>query len=269
MAEFPYLPLWTGDYLRDTRHLTAQEHGAYLLLLMEAWQRPSCRLPDDDTMLARLAGVSADEWHSIKKTVMGFWRLDKRSKEWVQKRLKKERSFVAIQSKKQSDRARSGWNKRKKVDAAAMPERCRGNAPTLTPIDKDSGANAPGADAPKERPLVEIVFGPGLRLLTSNGVGEKQARSLLGKWRNQYGDESLLAALGKAQREGALDPVGFVTGCLKASGNMKGKADGRFARKMEMARRAAERAEGEPGVDHGEGGSDALPLLPSRATGRG
>jgi hypothetical protein len=28
---FAYLPLYTGDYIRDTRHLTPLRHGIYLL----------------------------------------------------------------------------------------------------------------------------------------------------------------------------------------------------------------------------------------------
>ena len=58
MAEFPALALWTDAYLADTRHLSTLEHGAYLLLMMEAWRRPHCDLPDDDRVLARLAGLT-------------------------------------------------------------------------------------------------------------------------------------------------------------------------------------------------------------------
>src|SRR5690606_29918363 len=113
MADFPSLPLWTDAYLADTRHLSTVEHGAYLLLLMEAWRRPSCSLPDDDRLLARLAGLSDDEWLKIKGIVLDFWQYDGRRKEWRQLRLVKERDFLVNQSASQRDRAVSGWNKRK------------------------------------------------------------------------------------------------------------------------------------------------------------
>ena len=35
----PYLPIWIGDYLKETRHLSTEEHGAYLLLLFQYWTR--------------------------------------------------------------------------------------------------------------------------------------------------------------------------------------------------------------------------------------
>lgn len=49
MSSFPSLPLFTDAFLADTGHLSAQETGAYLLLLMMAWRLPECRLPDNDT----------------------------------------------------------------------------------------------------------------------------------------------------------------------------------------------------------------------------
>ncbi len=133
MAEFPALPLWTDAYLADTRHLSTLEHGAYLLLLMEAWRRPHCDLPDDDRLLARLAGLSLDEWMAIAPVVMELWDRDGRRKTWTQKRLKKERDYVGQKSASQRDRARKRWNNTEKEDATALPDGCRSDAPTPTP----------------------------------------------------------------------------------------------------------------------------------------
>ena len=128
MADFPYLPLWTDAYLADTRHLSTEEHGAYLLLLMEAWRRPSCSLPDDDRMLARLTGLSEAEWARIKPVVMDFWTFDGRSKTWVQKRLQLERVKSADRRKVAKEKAAKRWKGRKKSDAGAMPQQCTEDA---------------------------------------------------------------------------------------------------------------------------------------------
>lgn len=186
MAEFPALTLWTDAYLSDTRHLTAIEHGAYLLLLMEAWRRPNCDLPDDDKMLARFACVTSAEWSEIRDTVMAFWKRDGRRKVWMQKRLLLERDRARTRSRVQSDKAAKRWKKTEKSDAAALPEKCHGNASTATatatdieeeePIGSPSSARAslvPGNDHPaaekpprkvsEEMPLPDgfvPVFGP-------------------------------------------------------------------------------------------------------------
>ena len=93
MADYPALPLWTDAYLSDTRHLTTEEHGAYLLLLMTAWRRPDCDLPNDDAMLARWAGVSPTKWKRIKIPVLAFWSLEKGLLK--QKKLSKMREIVS------------------------------------------------------------------------------------------------------------------------------------------------------------------------------
>jgi uncharacterized protein YdaU (DUF1376 family) len=151
MAEFPALTLWTDAYLSDTRHLSTLEHGAYLLLLMEAWRRPNCDLPGDDKILARLAGLSRDEWDEIKEAVMAFWKHDGRSKTWTQKRLILERDKARVRSKSQRDKAAKRWNIDKKDDAAALPEQCPEDASTATatahkeeePDGSPSSASAP------------------------------------------------------------------------------------------------------------------------------
>lgn len=231
MAEFPALPIWTDAYLADTRHLSTLEHGAYFLLMMEAWRRPHCSLPDDDAMLARLAGVDTETWAAIRPIVMAMWKLDGRSKTWTQKRLLKERDFVRKRSKKQSDNATSRWNKKKKPDAMALPDECQTDAPTPTPIY--SVTSVTGAHAPPDDPVKEL-FDAGVALLTGSGMPAGQARSLIGKWRKEQGDIATLAAVVAARDHCVSNPVEWVTGRFRAVAGEKDE-------EREISRATAER----------------------------
>ena len=95
MAEFPALPLFTDAYIADTAHLTNEEHGVYLRLLMFAWRTEACSLPDNDARLALMVGVTKGKWNKLKPTIMSFWRLS--NGEWTQKKLTKQRDFVSKQ----------------------------------------------------------------------------------------------------------------------------------------------------------------------------
>ena len=68
MSALPYMPLYVADYLADTAHLGAVEHGAYLLLIMNYWQRGK-PLPADDVRLARIARVDASQWPSVRAQI--------------------------------------------------------------------------------------------------------------------------------------------------------------------------------------------------------
>lgn len=142
MADFPALPLWTDAYLADTRHLSQSAHGAYLLLLMEAWRRPRCCLPDDDSLLARLSGSpNLDAWLALKPTVMAFWKLDARASEWTQKRMLKERDFVEKSRRQKRDAARKRWQTTEKQDAAASSPHVQ-PTPTPTPTKKEEESSS-------------------------------------------------------------------------------------------------------------------------------
>lgn len=54
------MPLYVDDYLADTGHLTALEHGAYMLMIMHYWQKGG--LPEDERMIARVARLSLEQW---------------------------------------------------------------------------------------------------------------------------------------------------------------------------------------------------------------
>jgi len=54
------MPLFVADYRSKTSHLSAAQHGAYLLLIMHYWETGG--LPSDDGALARVASMSPSEW---------------------------------------------------------------------------------------------------------------------------------------------------------------------------------------------------------------
>jgi len=67
-----WMPLYIGDYLADTMHLTAEQHGAYLLLLMAHWRKPE-GLPNDPEFLAATAKVTPEVWLSIASAIVPFF----------------------------------------------------------------------------------------------------------------------------------------------------------------------------------------------------
>ena len=69
------MPLYVGDYLADTTHLTTTEHGTYLLLLLCMW-RSGGSLPADDAKLARFAKLTKAQWDRSKGVILGFFEIE-------------------------------------------------------------------------------------------------------------------------------------------------------------------------------------------------
>lgn len=103
MTGIPYFPFYPADYMADTLHLTTEQHGAYLLLLMAAWPHGG-RLPNDPKKLARIARVSSRRWHLVAEDVLAFFEVD--GDEIVSKRLERERKKADSISAKRSASAR-------------------------------------------------------------------------------------------------------------------------------------------------------------------
>jgi hypothetical protein len=81
----------------------------------------------------------------------------------------------------------------------------------LSSVSKDTAAEAP-IDQSK------VTFGTCLAYLVSNGKDEKHARSLLGKWRRDHGDDAVQAAIDKARAGSISDPVPYIQACLAGGG---------------------------------------------------
>ena len=65
---------WISDYQADTGHLGPGEHGAYLMLMLEAWKTPSCSLPADPAWLKRRLRFTDEEYALFAAPVIAeFW----------------------------------------------------------------------------------------------------------------------------------------------------------------------------------------------------
>lgn len=69
------MPLYVGDYLRDTSRLTTEQHGAYLLLIMDYFMNGA--LPDDDEVLAAVVKMSERNWKKNKPAIIKYFSLNK------------------------------------------------------------------------------------------------------------------------------------------------------------------------------------------------
>lgn len=159
MAEFPALPFWTDAYIGDTAHLTNEEHGVYLRLLMFAWRSPGCCLPDDDKRLAIMVGMTDKKWRAVRPVIAAFWIIE--NGVWTQKRLTKERDFVRGKSEKNRDAAKARWdakplenNEHGNANAMPthMPNGCQTDAPTPTPTPIEEDMGKPISPAAKKAP---------------------------------------------------------------------------------------------------------------------
>jgi uncharacterized protein YdaU (DUF1376 family) len=68
------MQLYVSDFIGDTLHLSTEQVGAYLLLLMAMWNAGGS-LPDDEAKLARIVRMSVKKWRAVAPDMMTFFDL--------------------------------------------------------------------------------------------------------------------------------------------------------------------------------------------------
>jgi uncharacterized protein YdaU (DUF1376 family) len=97
----PWMPLYVGDYLGDTGHLTTTQHGAYLLLMMHYWRKGE--LPDDDRQLSKITKLPLKIWCDCRPTLQDFFH-----EGWKHKRIDAELAKMVRVSEKRAIAGQKG-----------------------------------------------------------------------------------------------------------------------------------------------------------------
>jgi uncharacterized protein YdaU (DUF1376 family) len=210
-----WMPWYIGDYLRKTMHLDAEQDGAYRRLIDACWLRGGV-LPNDDGQFAAIAKLTLKRWKAIKPVISLFFEIT--DHEWRHGRVTEEMARAVSITNERSEAGSKGaakrWQKRKQSDGKAiggpMPIEWQNDAPS------QSHSSEAKASAGKPPDPIKALFDFGRGILTEGGRTDAEARSLVGKWRSQVGDDAeLMKILVSAGKNAAQEPVAYVTAAIK------------------------------------------------------
>lgn len=175
----PWMPLYPGDYLADTAHLSAAESGAYLHLIMHYWLKGG--LPDDDAQLARIARMTPAEWQEARPVVEAFF-----NPGWKHGRIDHE----LAEAERLSGAGRAGGiasgkarRQRSANDRSTVDERSFNDVPNDLPTTDERHANDPPTKC--EAPPSQSQDSPSLRSVES---GVRKGARLPPDWRPTQAD---------------------------------------------------------------------------------
>lgn len=121
MAALPYMQLYIADYLADTMHLSAEEHGAYLLLMFNYWQTGK---PIPKNRLAKIARLTNERWADVEPSLQEFF--CDNGEEWVHLRIEEDLASVREKLTKKSAAGKASVQarrSRKEADIQTKQER--------------------------------------------------------------------------------------------------------------------------------------------------
>jgi uncharacterized protein YdaU (DUF1376 family) len=140
MSNHPFMKLWIGDLVGDTMHLDDREFGAYIRLLIAQFNSKHGALPNDNTVLARIAHSTPQNWHRIKGVVLAFFKHDANGNLYHPRVLTERHAINQGVPKKKVDHD--------VIDSAFYPEK---NAKSLKRLNGDTGQAHSHSYSQKER----------------------------------------------------------------------------------------------------------------------
>lgn len=217
--------------LQGMMELTLEERGAYNTVLDLIYSRDG-DLADDERFIAGWLRVDVRVWRRIRAALIERGKLFAANGCLRNSRADAEvdAALCRIESARDAGRA-SAASRASKSDKPSKKNNAldrtgvettasTGAAATYSHIHNKnhSVAEATGDASP---PMVSAsdftrrIFGTGVALLAAAGIDDRQARSIIGRWRKGNSDGAVLAVLARAERERPSAPVEWITAALR------------------------------------------------------
>jgi uncharacterized protein YdaU (DUF1376 family) len=137
-----WMPLYVADYLSATSRLTTEQHGAYLLLLMDYWKNGAP--PNNDAVLAQITKLSPDAWRNARTMLEGFFQVS--DEHWMQSRVESEMQKANHNKQTNSKRGKAGadarWGKKDAPSiVGAMPKQSSADSTSPSPSSSKNTKN--------------------------------------------------------------------------------------------------------------------------------
>lgn len=135
-----WMPLYIGDYLQDTTRLSTEQHGAYLLLIMDYWTNGP--LPDDDAALAQVTRLQPAAWKKTRPVIARFFSIE--DGEWRHKRIDEEHArALKFVEKQKANGAKGGRPRKTQVETQNKPMGFDRDNPNGKPNETPSPSPSP------------------------------------------------------------------------------------------------------------------------------
>lgn len=128
-----WMPIYTGDYLKNTMHLNAEEHGAYFLLMCHYWQHG--KIKNDKKTIQNIAKLSLKKLENV----LAFFTLNEGY--FIHERIEEEKQQAIDNKERQRKRTeaatRARHPKKPSVTGNVTPSVTDTPSPSPSPLSKE------------------------------------------------------------------------------------------------------------------------------------
>ncbi len=169
MSEFSIMPFYVGDYLADTSHLSTEEHGAYILLLLHYWKKRQGP-KNDPKRLAKITLLSAKKWRNFSPTILEFFQI--KDDRLIHPRMERELTIAAEKHNRRVDAGQKGGQQRSS-NALAKLKHSSSNGVARAGVSDSDSLKEPlpqqaGDSGEEEKPKNSRAHGTNPRALGTN-----------------------------------------------------------------------------------------------------